>query len=75
MLRICLERFTRLTFFSEHIFACRRFAKYSKLCIGEKVTHTSLYNLRIIFKIFQPQIGTKIRMLQPVPGKHHSYEK
>ena len=61
--------------FSEHIFACRRSAKYSKIYIGEKVTHTSLYNLRIIFKIFQPQIGIKIRMLQPVPGKHHSYEK
>ena len=61
--------------FPEHIFASRRSAKYSKIYIGERVTYTPLYNLRIIMKIFQPQIGRKIRILQPVPEKHHSYEK
>lgn len=30
---------------------------------------------RIVIRIFQPKISRKIRILQPGPGKHHSFKK
>ena len=34
-----------------------------------------LYNLRLVMRIIQPQIGRKIGILQPGPEKHYSYTK
>ena len=36
--------------------------------------NTLLYNLRIVIRIFQPQIGCKIRILQSWSGNRYSYK-
>jgi len=46
-----------------------------KICLVDKVRDTLLYNIRIVIRIFQPQISRKIRILQPGPDKHSSYLK
>ena len=44
--------------------------EYNKIYVGEKVRHTFFHNLRTVIWIFQPQIGRKIRILQP--GRENS---